>query len=198
MGLDRRDLRTTFGLGLLALFALAACAPGPRFEGTALEPPISSPAFLLQDQFGRARATADFRGKVVVLSFMYTRCPDICPLLAEKLKQARADLGRKAEAVAFVVVSVDPEGDTEQAALDFSQRHGLAEDWSYLVGSRKELERVWNHYYVESHKEGDEHSLIDHSAPVYLLDRRGEARVLHRGSDLEAPSLVQDIRVLLR
>lgn len=199
MGPNQRALALKLGLLLATVSALAtACATAPRFQGTALEPPLAAPAFSLQDQFGSPRAPTDYRGKVVVLAFMYTRCPDICPAMAGKLRQAQAGLGQQAQAVAFVIISVDPEGDTREAALEFSRGHGMERRWSYLVGNRGELERVWRHYYVEAHTEGDEHSLTDHSAPVYLLDRRGEARVLLRGSDLEASALLQDVRALLR
>ena len=185
--------RGAFSPPLLALALSLACTAGPRFQGTLLEPPVPALAFTLEDQHGQATTLADFRGKVVVLAFMYTRCPDVCPLLASKLQGLHEALGQEAANVAFAVVSVDPEGDTKEAALEFSRHYGMERRWSYLVGGRDALTQVWSHYFVEAHQEGDAHSLIEHGAPVYLLDGRGEARMLLTLVNQDVPAMLHDI-----
>ena len=181
-----------------AMLALAACSAPPGLQGTILDPPLSPTHFALSDQSGQTTRSEDFRGKVVVLSFMYTKCPDVCPLLAAKLRQVQQGLGDAASDVAFVVISVDPENDTPAAALEFSRRHGMEHGWSYLVGPRDQLAAVWDHYFVESHRPGDDHPLLEHSSPLYLLDRRGEARVLLTGDKQELDLISADVRNLLR
>lgn len=86
---------------------LASCSQPVQLKGTDLgkDP---APNFQLEDQEGRQVALSDLRGKVVVLTFLYTHCPDVCPLIAEHLKTASSQLGAAMNQVAFVAVSVDP------------------------------------------------------------------------------------------
>ena len=86
-----------------------------RFAGGELDPPQPTPDFTLTDQSGQKVSMADQRGKLVLLTFLYTNCPDVCPLITQNLNQALQMLGAKRDDVRVLAVSVDPEGDTPKA-----------------------------------------------------------------------------------
>lgn len=209
---------------LPALVALlAACSqPGPS-EGTIFEDPQPAPEFSLVDQFGDSVDLAGFRGRVAVLTFLYTTCPDICPVVTSHLRDAHEMLGGDAREVALVAVSVDPDRDTVEQAHDYSERWRMLDNWSFLVGEEADLKPVWAAYYIDPAKVGlsatqetlpkksgeaggsvsalskgiAETYTINHSAPVYLIDREGLLRGLHT-LPFEPEALVKDIRALLR
>ena len=201
---------------------LTACSQAGPSEGTIFEDPQPAPEFSLVDQFGDPVDLAGFRGRVAVLTFLYTTCPDICPVVTTHLRDARDMLGDDAREVALVAVSVDPGRDTVEQAHEYSERWRMLDNWSFLVGEEADLEPVWAAYYIDPakvgpaaqetpHKDADEvrgrvSSLakgtteiytINHSAPVYLIDREGLLRGLHT-LPFEPEALVKDIRALLR
>ncbi|HEX9437222.1 MAG TPA: SCO family protein, partial [Candidatus Limnocylindria bacterium] len=111
----------------VTFLSLIACAP-EKLAGTDLGAQ-AAPDFTLTD--GRSGSTvslASLRGSVVALAFLYTRCPDTCPLTAEHFRAAQQRLGADADRVRFVAVSVDPSGDTPASVRDFSASHRLDRD----------------------------------------------------------------------
>ena len=194
-------------------------------RGTVLMASDPAPRFELQDQFGRPVALADYDGKVVALTFLYTSCRDICPVVTGHLKQTHEMLGDDVGRVGFVVVSVDPDRDDVQQAYAYSQQWDMLQKWAFLVGGQQELEPIWAAYYVDpiidarSHGEdgedaahatgpqrGEDGALpdataskyeISHSAPVYLIDRRGLFRVLFT-PPLDPVDIAHDIKLLLQ
>ncbi len=137
---------------IVAIFALALAGLKPsseRFAGTVLEPPLPAADFSLRDAGGSAFHMADARDRVVVLTFLYTRCNDVCPFIGAKLRAA-ADLlaADRSARVEFVVVSTDPEGDTPQQVAAYSKELGMEGRWRYLVGTKADLEPVWKAYYI--------------------------------------------------
>ena len=134
-------------------FLLAGCGDGGAsatggFSGTALSDAAPAPDFVLTDQFGDPFSLADARGRAVALSFLFTNCPDVCPVVTTQLKRLHDDLGEDADSVAFVTVSVDPERDDPQAAMRYLERWGVADKWRYLTGDRAALESVWAAYHI--------------------------------------------------
>lgn len=211
------------GAGLLTLACAGPFAPD-SFKGTVLNGNNVAPDFRLTDQFGEPASLADFRGKVVLLTFLYTGCPDVCPVAANHLREARQALSEAGGGdAAIVVVSVDPEGDSVEAALAYSERWGMAEGWAYLTGEEDALRAVWDAYYIDpylhgpgrdSAAAGDGHSRqggqasgggasglaarsgrIIHSAPIYLIDAEGVMRVAFT-LPFETADLVNDARLL--
>lgn len=173
-----------------------------------------APGFTLTNQHGDAVALADQRGKVTVLTFLYTNCPDVCPLTAAQLRNVQEELGAEARHISMLAVSVDPERDTVAAAYEFSARLRLEERWSFLVGSGDELEPIWEAYFVgvaaESEVAPHEHDADEepheaddrllHTAPVFLIDHTGALRVVHTtGNDPGSitNNLLRDIRILV-
>src|SRR5436189_685611 len=133
---------------ILGALLLAACTTStPQFIGTDLGG-TPAPDFHLTDQNGAAVSLANLQGKAVVLTFFFTNCPDACPRTAETFRQAADQLGADAGRVAFVAVSLDPEGDTPQAIQDFLAAHRVTDRLLYLTGPRTELEAVWKAYYL--------------------------------------------------
>lgn len=181
-------------LMLLALLVLA-CAP-EQLSGTDLGKQ-AAPDFTLIDGVSGARTSlSDMRGSVVTLAFLYTRCPDICPLTAERFRQAQQQLGGDADRVQLLAVSVDPEHDTPATVRDFNASHRLERNWHFLIGPRAALAPIWAAYGVRS--EPDPSGLgVGHTDAIYLIDRRGRARVLLH-TDSETDVIVKDIRILLR
>jgi protein SCO1 len=178
---------------LVAALVLAACAP-PKLAGTELRA-SDAPDFTLTDGVGgRAVTLSAQRGQVVALTFLYTNCPDVCPLTASRFRSAQAELQADASRVTFIAVSVDPDRDTPKAVQEFSTAHGLASNWYYLVGGRAQLSPVWAAYGIGVQAGS---TTVTHNDAVYLIDARGRERVLLHSEDL-ATDLANDLRALLR
>jgi cytochrome oxidase Cu insertion factor (SCO1/SenC/PrrC family) len=102
--------------------------------------------FTLVDQRGNPFHLADARGKIVVLSFIYTHCTDICPFETLKIRAAIPLLGPDVKNVEFVAVTTDPARDTQQVVADYSREAGLFDAWHFLTGSVDAVEQVWADY----------------------------------------------------
>jgi protein SCO1 len=164
----------------------------PKFKGHAVRTP--APDFTLKDARGETVSLAEQRGKLVLITFLYTNCPDVCPLIAANLNGALRELGAKRDQVRVLAVSVDPKGDTPKAVRAYEKLHHLVPEFRYLIGSRTELEAVWAKYKVTAVAEDPE--LVDHVAYTLLVDRSGKGRVLY-GSDVRSAQVVHDVRLLL-
>ena len=135
------------------------------------------------------------RGKVVLLTFLYTGCPDFCPLTAAKLGVVVRTLGPLARRVRVLAVSIDPDGDTPANVTRFVAKFHLPSQFHYLAGSRLRLRRVWQSYNVLVERRNLER--IDHSIPIIAIDTRGRPRVYFTIS--ATPTAIEhDVRVLLR
>jgi protein SCO1/2 len=171
---------------------VTACAPRPALSGTALETK-DAPDFTLTDGLsGNAVSLSSLRGRVVVLSFLYTRCPDVCPITAAKFRAAQKMIG--VDGYAFVAVSVDPDGDTPAAVRAFSERHELSTGWHYLIGTRPQLQVVWASYGVGSFASATGMG-VDHNDAIFVIDRQGRERELIH-SDVALGDLVKDLRAM--
>ena len=183
---------------LLLIIALAivssACGPSTRLSGTEL-PVESAPDFTLTDGVtGATVSLSSLRGNAIALAFLYTRCPDVCPLTAAQFRAAQQRLGADASRVRFVAVSVDPDGDTPAAVQAFSLAHDLKDNWHYLIGARAQLQTVWSAYGVGAFDQG---MSVAHNDAIYVIDRRGRERELVH-SDVALADLVADLRAVLK
>ena len=106
----------------------------------------AAPQFALRDSEGRLVRLSQFRGKAVILTFIYDHCPDVCPLIVGNLHAALARLGTQASRVQFVAVSVDPRGDTPATVRPFLAAHEMTGHMEYLIGTQRELAPVWRAY----------------------------------------------------
>ncbi|HEU5229840.1 MAG TPA: SCO family protein [Ktedonobacteraceae bacterium] len=154
----------------------------------------AAPDFRLTDQFGQQVALSQFKGKPIVLTFLYTSCPDQCPLTAEKLHTVMQSLGADAQKVAVISVSTDPKRDTVAAALDFSRKHSMQDYWHYLVGTQDTLSPIWNDYnvYVQSQQQ-----TVNHGLGLYVIDKQGNERVF-MDNDFTPAQLTANLKTLLK
>jgi len=191
-------LTTTWRSSLVALLAaaLAACQPaGPKFKSTDITGADYGREFALFDHHGQARTLADFRGRAVILSFGFTHCPDICPTILADLAGAVASLGKDAERVQVLFVTVDPERDTRELLAGYVSAFDAR--FLGLYGDAEATARVAKEFKVfyEKRKAGDSYS-VDHSAQSYVIDPKGRLRLFVR-HDRIAADLPGDLRVLL-
>ncbi len=162
-----------------------------------------APDFHLVDQTGQPVALSDLRGKVVVLTFLYTHCPDTCPLMASKLGQVHDQLGEQAQGVAFVAVTVDPERDTPAQVQQFLAARQVTDKLIFLTGNRPALEAVWQAYHIGVTRGPTRPSLsggladydVTHNAVLYLIDKQGRERRL-MSEDFTIRDILADIERL--
>ena len=223
----RTELRLGHRLALAVLVAagilvlLVGCSNGqqePEFNGTVLKGAEPSPSFTLTNQAGQIVSLESLQGRVVVLTFLYTYCPDVCPIITSQLRDVQDQLPDDGSGVEFVAISVDPERDTVESAQDYLKRWKIDEEWQYLVGDRATLEPIWESYFVDPYAEDSggqvatpeprgavdalsaaitERYLVIHSAPVFLIDAEGRRRVVFT-SPLNPEEIVQDVTTLLQ
>jgi len=155
-----------------------------------------APDFTLTDALTtQSLALSSLRGSVVALAFLYTHCPDTCPLTAEHFREAQKALGPDAGHVHFVAVSVDPDNDTPESVRAFTTDHRLSTNWHYLVGERSRLEIVWALYGVGAFTNGT--IFVSHNDAIYLIDAQGRDRVLVHATTAQ-DDLTNDLRLLAR
>jgi len=179
----------------LSVVPLAAAGGDPRFDGPTIANPTRPPLFALHDQRGHTVRLAGQRGDVVLLTFLYTHCPDVCPLTAARLNATLAALGKQRARVRVLAISVDPHGDTHQAVRRFVREHHLLPQFRYLTGPSATLRSIWARYSVHSLEQagGDR---VDHTLYTLLLDRTLRGRVLYDATATTA-AMLHDIRLLL-
>jgi protein SCO1/2 len=137
---------------------------------------VTAPDFRLTDQFGKQVSLSQFKGKPVIVTFLYTHCPDVCPLIANQLHTTMLDLGKDAQKVGVLAISVDPKRDTIAAAMAFSQEHQMTSYWHFLVGTEAQLSPVWTAYAIGAQQ--DKATTSMHTAVLYVIDKEGHERVL--------------------
>jgi protein SCO1/2 len=183
-------------LVLAALLSLAACSREP-FLNTDVSGAAYGKDFRLVDHNGKPRTLADFKGKVVLLFFGYTHCPDVCPTTLAEAAAAMQELGPQADRVQVLFVTVDPERDTP--ALLARYVPSFHPTFLGLHGDEQQIAETTRDFKVFAQKTpggsaGD--YLIDHSAGTFVFDPQGRLRLYH-GYGKGAASLVHDIRLLL-
>jgi protein SCO1/2 len=172
----------------------ANTAIGPDASGLQGSDLGGAPAadFRLTDQFGKQIALSQFKGKPVVLTFLFTHCPDVCPLTAEKLHATQQLLGSDAQNIGILAVSTDPKRDTVEAALNFSQAHSMQAAWHFLVGTQDLLSPVWSNYHIFADAGTGNHSL-----GVFVIDKQGRQRVF-LSHEFTPEQLKENLKILLK
>ncbi|HXS28642.1 MAG TPA: SCO family protein [Steroidobacteraceae bacterium] len=196
-----RRLRITLARGLaaavlgVALTGSAAAYPS-AFKAGVFDPPRAAPDFVLQGSDGHELRLSRFRGKVVLLAFGYSSCPEVCPVTLATFAQARRKLGAAAADVQVVYVTVDPERDVPKRLEEFLG----AFDSTFIggTGTEAQLAAVRKAYGVTATKVPSRHGYTyAHSSFTYLLDRTGRIRALmpygHSPDDF-----VHDLTILLK
>ena len=170
---------------------------GGRFAGTAAIPRKPAPPLRLENSLGREISLDRYRGKAVLVTFIYTQCPDVCPLIVGNFRAAQSDLGQRAKDMQIIAVSADPKGDSPRAVSDFLRARGMTGRMEYLLGSRPQLEKVWSDWGVVSRaspKKNDP-DFVEHSALVYGISASGKVTTLYP-SQFKPAQLVHDVPIL--
>jgi protein SCO1/2 len=190
-------MRQVWWAFLLLTLLTGACASPAPLKGTDLGR-VPAPDFDLVDQSGHSVSLAGLRGRVVVLTFLYTHCPDECPLIAEKLHAAAGQMGDAMSKVSFVAISVDPDNDTPAAIGTFLHEHQVEGQLTFLTGSRAQLAPVWAAYYIAAQANANTSSSASvlHSTRVLVIDQAGDERV-NFDSDFNPADLTFDLQTLL-
>jgi protein SCO1/2 len=184
---------------LVAALVLAGCAPdGPSFRSTDVSGASFGRELALTGHDGKPRTLADFRGKVVVLFFGYTQCPDVCPTALAAVAEAKRRLGADGALVQGVFVTVDPERDTPELLANYVPVF----DPSFvgLYGDAAATERAAKEFKVLYRKvpgSTPETYTMDHSAGMFVFDRQGQLR-LFVGHGTGVDALAHDLRELVR
>jgi protein SCO1 len=180
-------------LAIAFVVTVVACAP-TKLVGEVL-PGAIAPDFTLTDgPTGQVVSLSTLRGSVVLLTFLFTSCLDVCPLTAEVIRDARDRMGTSAKDVAFIAVSVDPVGDTPTTTRRFVQEHQLESSLRYLIGSQAALSRVWQAYGIAQAVSTKD---VLHSDAIYLIDKMERGRVLLH-SDVSPEALAANLGILVR
>lgn len=181
---------------IVAAFGLAnATYAAPTLIAGTFDPPRAAPEFALEDSNGGALKLADHRGKVVLLGFGFTSCPDVCPTTLAVLAQARKNLGDRADELQVIYITVDPQTDTAARMKKYLANF----DPSFIggTGNEAQLSAVRQEYGILAQKKtvGANYTYA-HSSYVYLIDRSGKLRALmpygHKAEDF-----AHDVRALL-
>jgi protein SCO1 len=162
------------------------------FAGTELVPPHRADPLSLKDAYGRRYTLASRKGRYVLVTFLYTHCPDVCPLIASNLNTVLRTSGPKAN-VDVLAVSVDPKGDTPRAVRAYAKQKHLDPRFHYLIGTRRELERVWTAWHVTAQDKSL--GVVNHIVYTALVDPRGRERLIY-DAQVTAQQVLHDLRLL--
>ena len=190
--------------GLVLGLALSACdqlglggAAKPAFKGVDLTGAEYASGLNLSDQEGRARTLAEFKGKVVVVFFGYTQCPDVCPTTLAELAEVKRSLGADGDLLQGIFVSIDPERDT--APLLKAYLASFDPSFVALRGTPEQTKaaaKEFKVYFAKVPGKTPESYTMDHTAASFIFDTQGRVRVFTRyGSGAQA--LADDIKLLL-
>ena len=183
-------------VGAAGIFS--ACSPkGPKFQGVDLTGAEYGRDLPLTDQFGKERSIKDFAGKVVVVFFGYTQCPDVCPTSMSELAEVKRSLGADGDKLQGIFVTVDPERDTPEMLKGYMA--SFDPSFIALRGTPEQLVAVakdFKIYFKRVDGQTPTSYTMDHSAGSYVYDTKGRLRVYHRYG-AGAQSLASDVRALL-
>ncbi|MBW0155738.1 MAG: SCO family protein [Candidatus Methylopumilus sp.] len=183
----------------LILICLVSCQNSNQqtFVGTDISSVRMDTAFSLKDFNGRIRTLEDFKGKVVVLFFGFTHCPDICPTTLTDLKKTMVLLKDKASAVQVIFITLDPARDTEDVLKKFIPTFNSS--FLGLTGTESDIDKVANQLKIFNKKVNDGSKAgytIDHSAGLYVIDKKGSVK-LHISNGQKPEDLASDLAKLI-
>lgn len=200
--MDRKLL--SVGAGILLFVAVGILlsvvfAKPPSFRGTLYAEPFPPAAEInLQKADGTRFKLSEQKGKVTLLFFGYTSCPDFCPTTLAEMKQVLDGLGDEAEKVQVVFVTVDPEKDTPQRMQEYVSR--FHPSIIGLSGTPEELQKIWTDYSIfraETNVETALGKIIDHTVRLYLIDLDGNLRLSYAyGTPYQ--DVLHDVKLLIK
>lgn len=174
----------------------ATSGPESQFEGAPFPGyGIAVPDFTLSNEHGEPVSLSEYRGQVVVLTFLYSTCGGTCIVIAQQIRGALDELeAEHVRAPAVLIVSADPAADTPERMRSFLAQMSLSGRAQYLTGSESRLRAIWRAYGAKPASAGAH--VFDEYAPVLLIDPAGRKRVLFEVEELTPEALSHDIRKL--
>ncbi len=161
-----------------------------------LSPPSQAPPIALHNYLGEPVNLDSYRGKALLVTFLYTNCPDVCPLITSQLRVAQNLMGpQTAKKAQIVAVSVDPKGDTRKAVANFLARHEMTGRMLYLTGNAHELARVWKAWGVGSERDAQQPQFINHSGLIYGVTASGKRTTIYSAS-FKPATVAHDVPLL--
>lgn len=152
-----------------------------------LSPAQAAPPLQLRNYLGQPVNIDAYRGKAVFVTFLYTHCPDVCPLITSNLRVSQNLAGSAVSSKAqIIVVSVDPRGDTRKTVTAFLARHEMTGRMQYLIGSASQLARVWKAWGVGSQRDVRHPDLVEHSGVIYGITASGKRTTIYAANFLPA------------
>ena len=186
-------------LCLGALLAVSGCGQDkPAFKGVDITGADYAQGWELTDHNGQVRTLKDFAGKVVVVFFGYTQCPDVCPTALQEMVEAKQLLGADADKLQGVFITVDPERDTPELLKAYMANFGP--DFVALHPTLDQLPKVtkdFKIYYKKVEGKTPTSYTMDHSAGSFTFDPQGRVRLYNRHSS-GAAALADDVKILLK
>jgi protein SCO1 len=169
------------------------------FDGQLLSPRKPAPSLGgLRNYLGDRVNLADYRGKAVFVTFLYTRCPDVCPLMTAELHDTLEKLGpASSRQLRIVAISVDPNHDTRQAVAQFLKAHGMTRRMKYLIGNASQLGPVWKAWNVGSTRDAVNPEFVAHSALIYGIGASGRLTTIYP-ENFKPSQIIHDLPKLLR
>jgi protein SCO1/2 len=165
-------------------------------DGPTFNHPQTAPSFALRDYRGGLVRLDAYRGKAVLLTFVFTHCRDVCPTIVAGLQNSLSMLHAEASAVQVIGVSVDPKGDTRQAISDFLARHHMTGRMKYLVGTRALLSPVWRQWGVNaSNPTADD--TVNHTSVVFGIAANGRVMTAYP-ANFNPAEIAHDVPILAR
>lgn len=182
----------------LALAIPSSSAGSAKLAGLAVKPPKAAPPLALRNYLGNPVNLAADRGKAVLVTFLYTHCPDICPLITSKLHTAITRMSTpERRQVQIIAVSVDPRGDTPKTVAAFLADHRMTGRMQYLIGTQRQLGDTWVNWGITSKPDLTNPKLVAHTALIYGIDAHGQIAAVYP-SNFAPGEIVHDVLLLAR
>ena len=190
-------------IGLAFVLNFASLADAARAHDSALkaverrEVKLAIDDFTLTNQSGKNFQFKSLRGKVVVVAFAYTTCPDVCPLITAALRQVQSHLSNEERKNSHLLtVTTDPEIDSPKVLAGYAKRYGAElSNWSFLTGDESTLKSVWKNFGVGVKRKA--RGLVDHTPLTAIVDRHGVLRFAYIGPSPNVILVLRDVRFLM-
>jgi protein SCO1/2 len=184
------------GLGVFLISRINSQSDGPAlaqgasspFRGGQMPAGVHAPEFTLTDQNGKRVSMAEYRGRPVVVTYLYTHCKETCPIQAQMIRGALDDLGHDIPALA---ISVDPFQDTRASARAFNRKAKMTGRLRWVLGTRRQLQPLYRGFAIQPQLRDSEHQ-----AYITLVDRKGLQRVAVPINQTSPEDLAYDMKVL--
>ncbi len=162
---------------VISILCCSCSAPPPAFKGTVIEPPTDAPPVNLRDHNGKDFRISENKGKILLLFFGFTHCPDACPSTLMNWETIKKEIRANEDNVKFVFISVDPSRDSQKSLHKYVALYG--DDIIGLTGTQKDLDPIYKSYGIFAEKELKKNRdyLINHTTSIILIDKQGKWRL---------------------